>query len=158
MVCVHASKVKSPFLSSWSPLTISGQNVTTCVILNVAGATVTLMKTQAGPDKASAALPCPRSAMIVVVMGCSGCGKSTVGSQLADCLEWRFLDADDYHPQGNIVKMSHGEPLIPCIAQGCTSILQPGATHRALLSRRCDVSSPAQIRTWLKADQGCQAT
>ena len=49
--------------------------------------------------------------MIVVVMGVSGCGKSTVGEALAKTLRWRFLDADDFHPQANVDKMARGEPL-----------------------------------------------
>jgi gluconokinase len=49
--------------------------------------------------------------MIVVVMGVSGVGKTTVGKHLADALGARFLEGDDFHPKANIEKMSHGEPL-----------------------------------------------
>ena len=49
--------------------------------------------------------------MIVVVMGVSGCGKSTVGAALANALDWPFIDADDYHPAENVAKMSAGVPL-----------------------------------------------
>lgn len=49
--------------------------------------------------------------MIVVVMGVSGCGKSTVGRALADAMGWPFFDADDYHPPANIAKMANGIPL-----------------------------------------------
>ena len=49
--------------------------------------------------------------MIVVAMGVSGCGKSTVGAALANVLGWPFLDADDYHPPENVAKMSAGVPL-----------------------------------------------
>ena len=49
--------------------------------------------------------------MIVVVMGVSGSGKSTVGEALASVLHWPFLDADDFHPQANVAKMARGEPL-----------------------------------------------
>ena len=49
--------------------------------------------------------------MIVVVMGVSGCGKSTVGAALANALGWPFIDADDYHPAENVAKMSAGVPL-----------------------------------------------
>lgn len=61
--------------------------------------------------------PEPRSAandgeaMILLVMGVSGCGKSTVGAALARALGWPFLDADDYHPPANVAKMAAGEPL-----------------------------------------------
>jgi carbohydrate kinase (thermoresistant glucokinase family) len=49
--------------------------------------------------------------MSVVVMGVCGSGKTCVGRALADHLAWRFLDADDFHPQSNVDKMAAGIPL-----------------------------------------------
>jgi gluconokinase len=49
--------------------------------------------------------------MIVVVMGVSGSGKSTVGAALARALDWPFVDADDLHPPANVAKMAAGTPL-----------------------------------------------
>jgi gluconokinase len=49
--------------------------------------------------------------MIVVVMGVSGVGKTTIGITLARRLGWQFLDADDFHPAANVEKMRHGVPL-----------------------------------------------
>jgi gluconokinase len=49
--------------------------------------------------------------MVVVVMGVSGAGKTTVGRALAARLGWRFEDADDWHPPANVAKMRRGEPL-----------------------------------------------
>ena len=49
--------------------------------------------------------------MIVIVMGVSGCGKSTVGALLAKRLGVEFLDADEFHPQQNVAKMAAGTPL-----------------------------------------------
>jgi gluconokinase len=49
--------------------------------------------------------------MIVVMMGVSGSGKTTVGQALADALGWPFHDADDFHPSENVVKMAAGTPL-----------------------------------------------
>lgn len=51
------------------------------------------------------------SGQIIIVMGVSGCGKTTVGELLAERLGYTFLDADDLHPQANIDKMSRGLPL-----------------------------------------------
>jgi gluconokinase len=49
--------------------------------------------------------------MIILVMGTTGAGKTTVGKLLADRVGWTFLDADDFHPPANIEKMKHGIPL-----------------------------------------------
>ncbi len=48
---------------------------------------------------------------LVVAMGVSGSGKSTVGAALAQRLRVPFADADDFHPPANIEKMTAGEPL-----------------------------------------------
>ena len=49
--------------------------------------------------------------MIVLVMGVSGAGKTTIGEALAARLGWPYLDADDYHPPENVAKMASGTPL-----------------------------------------------
>jgi gluconokinase len=49
--------------------------------------------------------------MILLVMGVTGSGKTTVGKLLAQRLGWLFLDADDFHPAENIEKMKHGIAL-----------------------------------------------
>lgn len=46
-----------------------------------------------------------------MIMGVSGCGKSTIGRMLAETLSLPFFDGDDFHPEKNIEKMSKGEPL-----------------------------------------------
>lgn len=48
---------------------------------------------------------------VLVVMGVSGSGKSTVGAAIAQRLRVPFADADDFHPPANIKKMSAGIPL-----------------------------------------------
>lgn len=49
--------------------------------------------------------------MIIVLMGVTGAGKTTIGRLLAEQLGWPFYDADDFHPQSNVEKMRRGEPL-----------------------------------------------
>jgi len=49
--------------------------------------------------------------MVIVVMGVSGSGKSTVGRKLAERLGWPFHDADYLHPEANKSKMHRGIPL-----------------------------------------------
>ena len=49
--------------------------------------------------------------VIVVVMGVTGCGKSTVGIELAKLKGWPFEDGDDLHPPANKAKMASGHPL-----------------------------------------------
>jgi len=48
---------------------------------------------------------------VIVLMGVSGCGKSTAGTALSQALAWPFRDADSFHPQANIDKMRQGLPL-----------------------------------------------
>jgi gluconokinase len=49
--------------------------------------------------------------MIVVLMGVSGSGKTTIGTLLAERMGTVFADADDYHPAANKEKMAAGHPL-----------------------------------------------
>lgn len=47
----------------------------------------------------------------IVIMGVSGCGKSSVGAALGDKLHIPYIDGDDYHSAASIAKMSRGQPL-----------------------------------------------
>jgi gluconokinase len=49
--------------------------------------------------------------MVLIVMGVSGSGKTTIGSRLAEELDWFFLDADDFHSPENIRRMADGQAL-----------------------------------------------
>ena len=60
----------------------------------------------------SASTPLPASTPpAIVIMGVSGSGKSTVGAALAERLGVAFRDADEFHPEANVAKMSAGIPL-----------------------------------------------
>jgi carbohydrate kinase (thermoresistant glucokinase family) len=52
-----------------------------------------------------------RESTVVLLMGVSGSGKTTIGAKLAEQLGWSFRDADDFHPPANVAKMSAGLPL-----------------------------------------------
>lgn len=54
---------------------------------------------------------CKAAAPIVIVMGVSGAGKTTVAARLAERFGCAFADADEFHPPANIAKMRAGTPL-----------------------------------------------
>jgi gluconokinase len=49
--------------------------------------------------------------MIIVLMGVTASGKSTVGKLLAEQLGWSFLEGDNFHSAENIEKLRRGQPL-----------------------------------------------
>src|SRR3974390_3069747 len=48
---------------------------------------------------------------VLVVMGVSGCGKTTIAALLAERLQWRFEESDQLHPPANTEKMRRGIAL-----------------------------------------------
>ena len=83
--------------------------------------------------------------MVVVVMGVSGAGKTTVGSLLARALGWEFFDADDFHPTANVAKMARGEPLDESDRGGWLERLA-GLVDRLLRERRSAVLACSALR------------
>ncbi len=81
--------------------------------------------------------PSPRRserARIIVVMGVSSSGKSTVGAALAGALGAPFIDGDGYHPPANIEKMRAGTPLTdddrwPWLEQVALALHNAARTH-----------------------------
>jgi gluconokinase len=51
------------------------------------------------------------NAVVAILFGVSGAGKTTIGKLLAQELGWKFYEADDFHSQSNINKMRRGVPL-----------------------------------------------
>ena len=49
--------------------------------------------------------------MIIIIMGVSGCGKTTIGNLISEKTGIRFFDADDFHPIENTEKMKNKMPL-----------------------------------------------
>lgn len=85
-----------------------------------------------------------KTAYQLIVMGVSGCGKSTVGEQLANRLGYSYHDGDSYHPPENIAKMQRGEPLNDNDRQGwletLNQILQKESTGTVLA---CSALTPS---------------
>ena len=64
------------------------------------------MSEERAPGKAAGQLPA-----VLIVMGVSGSGKTTVGKLLAERLGWHYQEGDALHPPENVAKMSSGTPL-----------------------------------------------
>jgi adenylylsulfate kinase-like enzyme len=49
--------------------------------------------------------------MIIFIIGVSGCGKTTIGNELAKCISYQYFEADEFHSNENRIKMANGIPL-----------------------------------------------
>jgi gluconokinase len=99
-------------------------------------------------------------AMILVLMGVSGSGKTTIGALLAKALRWRFYEGDDLHTAANRSKMAHGIALtdadrLPwldrvrrlierCLADGANAVIACSALKQSY--REVLVSDTRQVR------------
>lgn len=100
--------------------------------------------------------------LAVLVMGVSGAGKTTIGRLIAERLQCRFLDADDFHPERNVRKMAAGQPLDDedrwpwlealaiAIAQESRVVLACSALKEAYRSRLRE-ARPDLYTVWLDA-------
>ena len=75
---------------------------------------------------------------LVVVMGVSGCGKSTVGAQLAAALGLAFLEGDSLHSERNIARMASGVALTDAdrqewLVQVSTRLAQAQTDHQGMV-------------------------
>ena len=98
--------------------------------------------------------------MVLILMGVTGAGKSTVGDLLARKIGWRSYDADDLHPAANKEKMSRGIPLsdedrLPwlnavralieqCLSEGTDAVIACSALRRAY--RDVLLVDPARVK------------
>lgn len=62
--------------------------------------------------------------MVIILIGVSGAGKTTVGRVLAEDLNWPFFDGDDFHPAANVDKMTQQIPLTDNDRQPWLEVLQ----------------------------------
>ena len=92
-----------------------------------------------------AAAPRP---MRVVLMGVSGCGKSTVGEGLAALLGWRFVEGDSLHPAENVAKMAAGQPLNDDDRAGWLSTLAQQLAQARLVDQGLVISCSALKRSY----------
>lgn len=69
------------------------------------------MTTEMGQQRDSSISTSIAKPVVLVFMGVSGCGKTTVAAILAGRLGWQFAEGDAMHPQSNIEKMEAGHPL-----------------------------------------------
>ena len=84
--------------------------------------------------------------MIVLVMGVSGSGKTTIGERVAQRLGWRFIEGDDYHPRKNVEKMAAGVPLDDADRQPWLE-----AINKALLSEQDAVLACSALKDRYRA-------
>lgn len=84
----------------------------------------------------------------VVVMGVSGCGKSTVGRLLADALRVHYVEGDDLHPPENVARMAAGTPLTDADRHGWLQAVAGQLGNATSRSRGVVVSCSALKRRY----------
>ncbi len=76
--------------------------------------------------------------MILILMGVSGAGKTTIGKKLASVLKWEFIEADEFHEENSIRKMARGVALhdadrLPWLERLCHQMKQKTQNGRNLI-------------------------
>lgn len=86
----------------------------------------------------------------IIIMGVSGCGKSTVGRMLAKRLDRPFIEGDDFHPAENVAKMASGQALTNQDREAWIKTLCPAANEGPSSIIACSALN-ATVREWLGA-------
>jgi gluconokinase len=84
----------------------------------------------------------------VVVMGVSGCGKSTVGRLLADALQVHYVEGDDLHPAENVARMAAGTALTDADRHGWLQVVAGQLANATSRARGVVVSCSALKRSY----------
>lgn len=77
---------------------------------------------------------------LIVVMGVSGCGKSSIAKHLAGNFGYEFVEADDFHPQENLDHMASGKSLTDEMRAPWIQLLQAHLKQAAKAKRSCVMS------------------
>src|ERR1700675_1266011 len=81
------------------------------LVLEASAITCALLYSQRKDDWDAKGRVADGGCVVILLMGVSGSGKTTVGQMLASDLGWEFADGEDYHPAANVEKMRDGIPL-----------------------------------------------
>ena len=84
----------------------------------------------------------------LVLMGVAGCGKTTAATGLHDALGWPVAEADDFHPEANIAKMSRGTPLTDADRRPWLESLRAWMSEQADRGTRTIVTCSALKRSY----------
>ncbi|KAK0240696.1 P-loop containing nucleoside triphosphate hydrolase protein [Armillaria nabsnona] len=93
--------------------------------------------------------------VIIIAMGVSGTGKSTLGSALAESLGLPFIDGDDLHPPANIAKMSSGQPLTDADREPWLALIRETGVEKVPVVMACSALK-RQYRDILRGKDGSE--
>jgi gluconokinase len=90
--------------------------------------------------------------MVILLMGVTGAGKTTIGRLLAQQLGWNFVDGDEFHSAANIEKMRRGIPLTDADREPWLAAL--GKVIADAIAQNNNLVLPDQIATLIRSAFG----